>query len=986
MDLVAGAMSSLVPKLWEIIKDEYGLQKGVRKEARSLAQELESAHAALRKVAEVPPDLLDEQVRVWARELREASYDMEDVLDAFLVRVDGVGGGEGDQEKGSFIRRLREKMASLLSKSKARRGIAGAIDDIKKQLREVAERRGRYTVGDIAAAKPASAPIDPRLAALYNDAAKLVGIEDAMDELVSMLSLSTPQGEGDGASAKEKKVVSVVGFGGLGKTTLAKAVYDRLKADFGCGAFVPVGRNPDLKKVFEDILLDLDRRTYMKYMKVKTLDERQLIDEIRNFLNNKRYLIVIDDIWDVSSWKTIEYALLDTNLGSRIIITTRNSDVAARAGSCYKLKPLTPESSKVLFYRRIFDSEEKCPRQILQVSNKILKKCGGVPLAIITISSLLAIKDNITEWQEVCDSIGSGVENNPDMNDMRKVLSLSYYDLPSHLKTCLLYLSIFPEDYQIRKNKLIRRWIAEDFIQHEKHGDNLFEIGERYFNELINRSMMEPALLDEEGMPQACRVHDIVLDLICSLSREENFVTIPDHIEQSTSWGISVKAHRLSLQKPTNTSTCSQVTTASMSQVRSFTVFSPAIKMSSLSCFQVLRVLDLEDFDLSEDGPLKLRHLGSLLHLRYLGLRGTSYSGELPAEIGQLQFLQTLDIQGTDIQELPSSTARLTQLKCLCFDYNHRTRLRCSWLKQLTSLEELTTVRVDKDSASELVEALVHLTHLRVLSIKIAAGHGELEESLCRALVESLGNLQEIRHLEITDFAGADLMKQAPPPPKLRKLAVSVVQMRSGGRAFSSLPPWLSPSSLPLLSSLHVAASRVRKEDLEVLGAMPALRYLWLGATGLIEEWPAQEGRSSAFVLGGGAFPRAIECAFLNFVTVPSMFKLGAMPMVRRLRFCIRDWDFANGGDLDDLAMAHLPALEHVVAEIYTKRACSREVVVRLEEALKQAEDQHPNNLLSVRTTHKSYGTFESYPLLWRETVLRADRPNPSYIYWEYDG
>nr|CAB3466075.1 unnamed protein product [Digitaria exilis] len=132
---------------------------------------------------------------------------------------------------------------------------------------------------------------------------------------------------------------------------------------------------------------------------------------------------------------------------------------------------------------------------------------------------------------------------------------------------------------------------------------------------------------------------------------------------------------------------------------------------------------------------------------------------------------------------------------------------------------------------------------------------------------------------------------------------------------------------------------------------MPALRYLWLVATGLIEERPP-EGRSSAFVLGAGAFPRAIECAFLNFVTVPSMFKLGAMPMVRRLRFCIRDWDFANGGDLglglDDLAMAHLPALEHVVAEIYTKRACSREVVVRLEEVLKQAEDQHPNNLLSL--------------------------------------
>ncbi|CAN6282680.1 unnamed protein product [Urochloa humidicola] len=226
-------------------------------------------------------------------------------------------------------------------------------------------------------ASASSAAIDPRLAALYNDATKLVGIDDAMDELVSMLSPSQGQRDDDDASTEQQQK--------------------------------------------EDILIDLDEQRYTKYVNVRMLDERQLIDQLRKFLKNKTYFIVIDDIWDIPSWKTIEYALDgDTNLGSRIIITTRNSDVAARVGRSYKLQPLTLESSKILFYRRIFGTEDKCPGQILQVSQKILKKCGGVPLAIITISSLLAIKDNITVWQEVCDSIGSGVENNPDMNAMRK--------------------------------------------------------------------------------------------------------------------------------------------------------------------------------------------------------------------------------------------------------------------------------------------------------------------------------------------------------------------------------------------------------------------------------------------------------------------------------------------------------------------------------------------------------------------------------------
>ena len=175
-----------------------------------------------------------------------------------------------------------------------------------------------------------------------------------------------------------------------------------------------------------------------------------------------------------------------------------------------------------------------------------------MPLAIITTSGLLANKvRNIKDWYEYCDSIGLGLGSNTDMENMRKILSLSYYDLPAHLKTCLLYLSVFPEDYEINSGRLIWRWIAEDFVPLGEGGQSLFELGESYFNDLVNRSLIQPADIYEEGMPTACRVHDMVLDLICSMSREESFVAtvLGDAKRNAPSWGS--KVHRLSLHNTT---------------------------------------------------------------------------------------------------------------------------------------------------------------------------------------------------------------------------------------------------------------------------------------------------------------------------------------------------------------------------------------------------------------------------------------------------
>ena len=238
----------------------------------------------------------------------------------------------------------------------------------------------------------------------------------------------------------------------------------------------------------------------------------------------------MDDLWDSESWEAIQNAFIKNSCASRIITTTRKIEVAQscctlRRGHIYQLCPLNPENSRKLFLKRIFGSEEGCPSDLSEVCDDILKKCDGLPLAIISIAGLLAGKaPTVDEWNKVQCSFGHALERHSDVNRMIQILSLSYFDLPPHLRSCLLYLSIFQEDYKIGKDRLILRWIAEGFV-HEEHGFTQYEIGDRCFNELINRSLIQPV---DSGFFDVicCRVHDIILEFILSKAVEENFVTL----------------------------------------------------------------------------------------------------------------------------------------------------------------------------------------------------------------------------------------------------------------------------------------------------------------------------------------------------------------------------------------------------------------------------------------------------------------------------
>ncbi|KAM3406053.1 hypothetical protein ACQJBY_000229 [Aegilops geniculata] len=614
MEVVSGAIGSLIPKLGMLLMEEYNLHKRVKKDVEFLRKELESMHAALIKVGEVPRDQLDRQVKLWADDVRDLSYNMEDVVDNFLIHVDDI---QQPHNNTGIFKELKNKMIGLFKKGKNHHRIADAIEEIKEQLLEVSARRDRNK-GVILDNPREPIAIDPRLRALYAEATELVGIYGKRDqELMRLLSM-----EGDDASKNRLKKVSIVGFGGLGKTTLARAVYEKIKGDFDCQAFVPVGQNPDIKKVLRDILIDLGN----PHSDLAILDANQLIKKLHEFLENKRYLVIIDDIWDEKLWEGINFAFSNrNNLGSRLITTTRivsvsNSCCSSNNDSVYQMKPLSVDDSRRLFYKRIFPGESGCPNEFEQVSRDILKKCGGVPLAIITIASALASGQKVKpkhEWDIMLQSLGSGLTEDNSLVEMRRILSFSYYNLPSHLKTCLLYLCIYPEDSEIDRDRLIWKWVAEGFVHHGNQGTSQFLLGLNYFNQLINRSMIQP-IYDGIGQVYACRVHDMVLDLIRSLSHEAKFVNLLDGTGNNISSQSNVR--RLSLQNKNEDHEAKPLTNImSMSRVRSITIFPPAVSiMPSLSMFEVLRVLDLSDCYLGKGSSLQLnlKGVGHLIHLR----------------------------------------------------------------------------------------------------------------------------------------------------------------------------------------------------------------------------------------------------------------------------------------------------------------------------------------------------------------------------------
>jgi len=267
MDIATGAMNTLLPKLGVLVVSEYKLQKG--------ENELRSMTAALRKVAEVPVDQLDELVRIWARDVRELSYDIEDAVDTIMLQ-----GIRHEPTMPFSLKGFIDRTINLFQMAVTNHQIHNVIKDIMDQVKMVNDRRKRYKIDEVSN-RPIVETIDPRLEGMYTRAAQLVGIDGPKNELAKRLL------EQEGLSRKQSNIISIVGFGGLGKTTLANSLLQDLKEQFDCHFFVSISFSPDIKKIFKNILVQLDENKYGHID--ESWEIKLLIDKIIEFLKNRRY-------------------------------------------------------------------------------------------------------------------------------------------------------------------------------------------------------------------------------------------------------------------------------------------------------------------------------------------------------------------------------------------------------------------------------------------------------------------------------------------------------------------------------------------------------------------------------------------------------------------------------------------------------------------------------------------------------------------------
>lgn len=614
---------------------------------------------------------------------------------------------------------------------------------------------------------------------------------------------------------------------------------------------------------------------------------------------------MIDDVWTNSAWETIQCALPKNAHASKIILTTRINSVGQFSctpdeGFIYQMKPLCRNDSENLFLKRTLCDKDKFPAQLEGIKNEIIEKCDGLPLAIVTLASMLATKQRTREeWERALDSIHSTHKKDSSLEVMDKILSLSYRDLPHNMRNCLLYLSTFPEDHTIYKDALVWRWMAEGFIA-ETQGFTLEQVAEGYFYEFVNRSLVQPITLRsryEMRGEGGCRVHDIVLNFLISRAAEENFLTTLYGAQGVPSSDRRIR--RLSVWDSPEHALAVSRATMNLSHLRSVRICNVGDwPVPAVLDLPVLRVLDLEGCrDLRIVDPDCIL---SLFHLRYLGFRSAS-GVVLPAQIGNLHHLQTIDLSGTGVTQLPES---IVQLKRLMHLVGQRL-IMPDGFGSMESLEELGTIDCCKCPVS-FGEDLALLSRLRVLRVAFIGVETSDMETRMKSLMSSLCKLggDNLRRVTIIDLAGGGdcFVESWHPPPRLLQKFIHISQQQH----FSRFPEWIS-SCLCDLTHLDIKAEKMEREHLSVLEHLPAIRCLYLFVKRVSED---------GLAISHGAFRCLRRLEFCN-VDGPGLMFAGGVPMLEWLRLGF-DADRAQStyGGLE-VGIQRLSSLKHVVLIVW---------------------------------------------------------------------
>nr|BBD82533.1 putative pi-ta protein [Oryza sativa Indica Group] len=871
------------------------LPKGAEEEIPLIKQDLEEIISILHGHSE--PKLEDHSmvVRCWMKEIREFSLRIQDALQrhAMYNNLGGVA-GTASTTRGDVCSatpwhptktQFREHVDNVRSVSIDVDGMEAALNDLNKlqnllagiptaslvQFREHADKvRGIHT--DIEAILNKLENIPPgittttttrgdvsstssRQPTRFMESTCHVGIDAAMDQLENLI---------DVCGEEKLKVVSIVGVGGVGKTTLANKLYHKLRWQFECWAFV-------------------------------------------------RYLIIIDDLWATSTWDIIKCALPDGNNSCRILTTTEIEDLALQSCSydlkfIFKMKPFGEDDSRKLFFSSIFGSHSKCPPEVSETSYDIVRKCGGLPLAIVIVASLVASHvEKQEQWDYINKSLGYSWMANPTLEGMKQLLNLCYNNLPQHLKACMLYLSMYQEDHIIWKDDLVSQWIAEGFIcAIEGHDEE--EISRAYFDELLGRKIIQPVHIDDNGEVLSCVIHHVVLNFVTYKSIEENFTIVIDHSQ--TTIRFADKIRRLSVHFG-NVEDSTPPTNMRLSQVRSVAYFGVLKYMPFIMEFRLIKVLVLHFLgDEDSTGIFDLTKISELVRLRYLKVT-SNVTLKLPTQMQGLQYLETLKIDGK-ISAVPSDIIHLPGLLHLTLPA--KTNLP-NGIVHMTSLRTIGYFDLSCNSAENLW-SLGELTNLRDLQLTCSEIHSDNLKNNMKYLGSILGKLHNLKSMTLSPVGSsyADTLHI----DRATSTGISVIGCSSVSSPpallqrfdllpcvciFSNLPNWIG--QLGNLCILKIGIRKITSDSIDVLGVLPELTVLSLYVHTKPEE-------RIIFKKAGFSILKYFK---FRCSLVWMKFEAGALPNLRKLKLGF-DVHREDRYDTVPFGIEHLSRLEEISAKI----------------------------------------------------------------------
>nr|XP_011470648.1 PREDICTED: putative disease resistance RPP13-like protein 1 [Fragaria vesca subsp. vesca] len=593
----------------------------------------------------------------------------------------------------------KSKLWSSLSKVKSNFDLNSAIKKISDRLVEITTRGKQFDLQKLGVSKkPWKMP-----PTTYQLDGPVIGRDEAKAKILYDLL----------SKQENYHVVGIVGTGGLGKTTLAKHVFnDAATGQFSPKGWVSVSDDFDIVRVAAAVLESV---TSSPVQELKELNS--ILEKLSKELAGKKFLIVLDDVWHTCSygqWTTLQASFRVGAAGSKIIVTTRDANVANMMGdsSPYNLNPMSEDDCWELFQHHA--QLKNRPEVVEFLKEKIVQKCNGLPLVARTLGGLLRCKE-VDEWEDILDHKMRTLSDQ-NKKEILPALKLSYHYLPSTLKRCFSYCGILPNDYEFEEMQLILWWMAEGLIPPKEH-EQMEDLGRDYFQELVSRSLFQKSSKTESKYI----MHDLVTELArwaagSSCSRLEDMQNYDSQ-------------QRTCLPKVRHSS----YILGAYDGVKKFEVYSEA---TSLRTF----------LPLSPSYGHYLAHkvtsdlFPKLHYLRLLSLKSYQII-ELPNTISELKHLRYLDLSHTRIRSLPDSTTTLYNLQTLLLK-------SCDKLKALpTSMRNLVNLRhlnnSGTDSLEEMPPQLGQLTNLQTLPefvIGKGSGSGVRE-------IESLLHLQGTLHI-----------------------------------------------------------------------------------------------------------------------------------------------------------------------------------------------------------------------------------------------